>query len=357
MLNPLLLSEICRVFDIPEEEVGIVAENELGRYSCPAYRVPKFAKNRPKPHADVKGWGECYQICCPVCGDRKRRLFFSHLMRSYVKAKGETGTQYRCGDLYVCHNEHCNLREYIQKMDLKKLHKVHISDQVPEATSRIISWKEGVLPRGARPIVDVTVPVEVRRYLERRGYDLHALCRDFNVMFVAEGMAQNEEEEAPIFREDRILIPIIQGGLNVSWQARSVGDDNKRKYLFQKGFRKSECLYNMDKAKRYDGVVICEGITDVWKIGPDAVALFGKVMSQRQHELLSIMWSFAGSATVMLDSDAYPEAQKIAQTLRSDKRAFPLGVRVARLPSGDPGDYTTEELTAFIDEAWEDESV
>lgn len=365
MLNEDLYDELCRVFETDDISVG--NDDQLGTYSCPVYKVPRSVRKRPKPYAEVEIWGETYHLRCPVCGDRKKRLYFSHLFRSYVKKNGDKGTRYRCGNLYRCQNEHCNLSEYINRMDLKKLEKVCVSEQKPQDTNRMVSWESGVLPPSAVPIVDVSVPHEARQYLENRGYNLQYLYKHHQVMFVKEGASYHfkpepeegqdpsEIKDPPFFREDRILIPIRQGLRVVSWQARSIGE-NAKKYLFPAGCRKSQYLYNLDAALHYDGIVICEGITDVWKVGPDAVALFGKTMSPAQLKLLSMVWSFYGCATVLLDADAYEDAVRIARTLEKDEKAFPRGVRVARLPKGDPGDYAEEELSHFIEEAWRDGS-
>jgi hypothetical protein len=359
LLNPVLYKELCRVFDTSDITVGNL--DQLGVYACPKYKVPRYVKKRPKPYAEVDSWGETYHLRCPVCRDHAKRLYFSHLFRSYVKANGDKGTRYRCGNLYRCQNEHCNLSEYIHKMDIKALEKVCVSTKPPEATSRIVSWESSLLPPEARPIVDISVPFEARDYLRERGYDIQHLYKHYNVMYVPEGSPYHRQEEPEegdppvkppsVFREDRILIPIIQGGKTVSWQARAIGDHPK-KYLFPTGCRKSQYLYNLDTALHYDGIVIVEGLTDVWSVGPDSVALLGKSMSPYQLHILKTVWSFYGFATVLLDADAYPEAQKIARVLSNDETAFPRGVRAARVPKGDPGDYTDEEIGGFIEEAW-----
>jgi hypothetical protein len=365
MLNPTLFQELCRVFQTNDISVG--NDEQLGTYSCPQYRVPTSIKKKPKKYADVASWGETYHLRCPVCEDRKKRLYFSHLFWSYVKAKGATGTRYRCGNLYRCQNEHCDLSEYFQQFNKRELEKVCVSERPPGDTHRIVSWEQGVLPPQAYPIVDARVPHAARRYLEDRGYDLNELYRNFQVMYATDGMQYHLPEElteeeitagktpkyVPEFKEDRIIIPITQGLRNVSWQARAVGEHHK-KYLFPSGCRKSHYVYNLDEALHYDGIVICEGITDVWTLGQDAVALFGKTMSPAQKHILSTVWSFHGCATIMLDSDASTEADKIARELREDPKAFPRGVRVARLPKGDPGDYSEDDLNRYIEEAWHD---
>ena len=348
MRNKLLYDELSRVFDT---EVRIACEGDQGQYSCPPYIVPSYVKPKPKKYAAIEDWGETYHLNCPVCGDTKQRLFFSHLFGSFVKEKGKTGVQYDCGRIYVCHNERCDLSPYIKKMDMRALRKICVSEHAPLQSSSFFTIEEGVMPPNCIPIVDAKVPKESQEYLISRGYDLHDLYRDYSVMYVRKGDPQGPEDGANMFFEDRILIPIYQGSIGVSWQARAIGE-HKRKYLFPQGFKKNQYLYNSDNALHYDSVVIVEGITDVWSVGPDAVALFGKTMSTRQLEIMRVLWGFCEAATVLLDADAYGNAVKIARQLNEDPIAFPRGVRAARLPSGDPGDYTEDELTEFIEAAW-----
>lgn len=86
-------------------------------------------------------------------------------------------------------------------------------------------------------------------------------------------------------------------------------------------------------------VVIVEGPTDVWRLGPGAVALFGKDMSLPQQALLDQHLP-GRHVVVMLDRDVQDNATNLRSTLLN------RGVTVlAGLPDGrdDVGDCTTEE--------------
>jgi hypothetical protein len=48
------------------------------------------------------------------------------------------------------------------------------------------------------------------------------------------------------------------------------------------GLRKSRLLYNEDLARQQPLVLVCEGVTDVCRVGPAEVALFGKSASRQQ---------------------------------------------------------------------------
>jgi DNA primase len=127
------------------------------------------------------------------------------------------------------------------------------------------------------------------------------------------------------------------------WQARFVGDcpDSVPKYLSCKGMKKSQLLYGLPAALGSQrAVVVCEGPTDVWRLGPGAVALFGKDMSLPQQQLLDRFLP-GRPVVVFLDRDAQDNAQELQRTLLNRGRVTVL----AGLPEGrdDVGDCTSEE--------------
>src|SRR5260370_21669021 len=78
------------------------------------------------------------------------------------------------------------------------------------------------------------------------------------------------------------------------------------KYRFPAGFRKSQVLFNLDRAIQTGGdkVIVVEGFFDALKVHqaghPGVLALMGSAFSQRQSELL--LSRFA-SVTLLLDGD------------------------------------------------------
>jgi hypothetical protein len=79
---------------------------------------------------------------------------------------------------------------------------------------------------------------------------------------------------------------------------------------------------------------------DVWRLGPSAVALFGKDMSLPQQQLLDRFLP-GRPVVVFLDRDAQDKAAELQRTLLNRGRVTVL----AGLPDGrdDVGDCTTEE--------------
>jgi DNA primase len=108
------------------------------------------------------------------------------------------------------------------------------------------------------------------------------------------------------FLAGRCVIPIRdEQSRLVAYAGRAVNEE-KPKYRFPAGFRKSQVLFNLDRAIETDSlnVIVVEGFFDAMKVHqaghPAVVALMGSAFSQRQSDLLL---SHFASVTLMLDGD------------------------------------------------------
>ena len=108
------------------------------------------------------------------------------------------------------------------------------------------------------------------------------------------------------FLAGRCVIPIRdEQSRLVAYAGRAV-NGQEPKYRFPAGFRKSQVLFNFDRAIQTGGpnVIVVEGFFDALKVHqaghPEVVALMGASFSQRQSDLL--LSRFA-SVTLMLDGD------------------------------------------------------
>jgi 5S rRNA maturation endonuclease (ribonuclease M5) len=147
-------------------------------------------------------------------------------------------------------------------------------------------------------------------YLTRRGISL-ATAQLFGVgMYHGNG-----------FLAGRCVIPIRDENSElVAYAGRAVNGEEP-KYRFPAGFRKSQVLFNLDRALLTGGrnVIVVEGFFDALKVyqagHPGVVALMGCSFSQRQSELLL---SHFASVTLMLDGDepGRRAAEVIAQLLK-----------------------------------------
>lgn len=121
------------------------------------------------------------------------------------------------------------------------------------------------------------------------------------------------------FLAGRCVIPIRdENSRLVAYVGRAINGEEP-KYRFPAGFRKSQVLFNLDRAIATGSrnVIVVEGFFDALKVhqaGHPVVALMGASFSQRQSELLL---SHFASATLMLDGDepGRRAAEFIAQLL------------------------------------------
>jgi hypothetical protein len=210
------------------------------------------------------------------------------------------------------------------------------------------------LPQGSVVIDTLPGNHPAVRYLVDRRFDVAELARLWNVRHVS-GWSQTPAANRiviPIYRPTRLFD--LAGATNplmlAGWQARFVGEPAPSipKYLFPSNFQKARVLYGLPEAVRSTGpVYLCEGPTDVWRIGPGAVAPFGKQLSRDQ--LLLLVHHFSGRPVVVLfDDGASEDAERVFRDLRNARSIGEGDNRVVlgQLPSGreDPADCAREEL-------------
>jgi len=335
-------------------EVSVVNEGEQCRYTLPQVPEVSFRKHKEETldaNVDNSGWGECYNLNCPGCGDTRHRLFVCHMWNQHFLLKKRVIRFSK--RLYVCHNEHCRLNDFLAELVINP------ADQRALKPERAKVDLDAVVPLPA-PLFSLTnelTPMSVHIFLASRGFEPLDLERDWRVGFVPKGAVYPSGDKQEEFREDRLFIPVFSRRRLMYWQARALVDASwqKKKYLNQKntnGIGKASLLYNMDRAWKYPRVTIVEGVTDVWRIGFDAVSIFGTHISEEQLRLMKVLWGHAGQACICLDEDAYDKAREQARRLEQEK-VFPGGVVVVKLDKGrDPADYDTEEIRHKLDLAF-----
>lgn len=364
MLNESLYNALVDIFG----EVYVTNEGKPGVYTAPKLQSSCFGSEKIK-YGFVSDWGETYHVNCPICKDTRHRLYISHLFGSIDRSKAGRG-RVKFGEkgLIHCHNEQCQKQpemfEYIREIR-DKTGEVILTGGVkntakknnPVMNTYIETLKsEVVLPKGNLSFYDESVPDTLFEYLKQRDFDFEELNTKYLCRFLPAGIElKNAKGDSFNLFDDRLVFPIIQRRIPVAWQARRIIDDKnmKFKYLFSPGCKKHQYLYNMDRAWANTNVCICEGVTDVWRIGDNeelnlsSVALFGKTMSTEQIQLLATLWGYSGRAIVMLDPDAEKESNAIHRILTAYD-IFPRGVYNLRLKKGDPADHSREELYSLL---------
>jgi hypothetical protein len=158
------------------------------------------------------------------------------------------------------------------------------------------------------------------------------------------------------FLAGRCVIPIRDEKSQVVAYAGRAVNREEPKYRFPAGFRKSQVLFNLDRAMQTGGnhVIVVEGFFDALKVHqagfPAVVALMGASFSQRQSELLV---SHFASVTLMLDGDepgrraAAVIVQLLIATLPIHKVVLPNHIQPDQLSSAEINDLVGPPTCTF----------
>lgn len=169
------------------------------------------------------------------------------------------------------------------------------------------------------------------KYLKRRGFDPDELVRLWGIGGI--GISPSHPW--------RIFIPVRNvAGKTVSWTTRTIWQDAQPRYLSARPEEEEEdhksLLYGEEWAGH--GVVVCEGPTDVWRIGVGAVATLGVIVTPAQVRKIA---KYPVRA-ICMDSDK--DAQKRAADLCRQLQPFDGSTFNCVLKSKDAGEATEKEL-------------
>ena len=181
---------------------------------------------------------------------------------------------------------------------------------------------------------------------EQRGLTPETIV-DFGIGFCSKGMMA-----------DRIAIPIhnVKGEV-VAYAGRFVGEapEGTPKYKLPAGFRKSQELFNIDRAIKESAdqpLVIVEGFFDAMKLHQHGchkvVALMGSTLSSAQEELIRQHTTSRSRVIVILDENEAGKAGREDIACRLSKFCF---VRVHQFsrPDMEPEHLTAEEVQQLME--------
>jgi len=138
----------------------------------------------------------------------------------------------------------------------------------------------------------------------------------------------------------RIWIPIRFRDNVVSWTTRAIGDAVELRYInagpTEESMSPKQILYGLDYVR--SSVVICEGPTDAWRIGPGAVAMMGLQYTQAQ-----VAW-MAKIPNRFVCFDNSTDAQSRARRLVDQLSLLPGNTHQLMLDADDPGSASKREV-------------
>jgi len=189
------------------------------------------------------------------------------------------------------------------------------------------------LPPGTGPMTAAH-----RKYLDRREYDPNMLERVWDL----KGTGPTGKYKF------RIIIPITHRGHLCTYQGRDITNRSELKYKAPPGEEEvrciKDCLYGLDVVPGSD-VVITEGVADVWRLGPGAVATFGIEWTNAQVKLLRpfkrrfILFDSA-------DVQAIRQAEKLSHALG----AFDRNTEIIEVHDKDPGEMSQDDADELMNE-------
>lgn len=333
-LNPVLYSVLRRQYG----QVLVANEGEafVGR--------PTVDSASGRKAYEVVSSGEYYRVCCPFCRDTKFRLWINHTYGVFDSWIG--GSQRH---MVFCFNDddcmgHPANRQQLH-MRLSGLIRAVKAPVVLRRGNRSDARLKPSDPPGSLIRLD-ELPQQhpAVLYLRDRGFDPVKLGRDLDVAYCTRA------EQHYLLAEDRIISPMRQNNMLVGWQGRYVGDLDWKvagipKYYTKPGMNKRMVLYNHDVARQHPVVVLVEGVTDAWAVGPCAVASLGCGLHHYQKRLLCNSWSH-GMLVLMYDEDAFREIEGLLPEMSGK---FEYGVVPVRLPENtDPGQFSRAVNWNFI---------
>lgn len=300
--------------------------------------------------------GEAYRVNCPKCGDTKFHCYINHTWGS----RDDHGRL----NLFLlhCFRDTCDgwegyesRRDFFDSVQtygsVGDLTKAPITEGVVASNRKqVFAW-----PGESVPLTDLEDDHPANSYLSERGYDPARLSRFYKIRYCLSSSYR--------LARGRIIIPVFDGGELRGWQARHVGDQDWKsksappKYFTVPGMQRSFLVYNLDNAKKYRTLVICEGPSDVWSFGPMAVCIFGSSITATQASRVEAAFS-DHSVVLLLDPGAMESNRTAHQVDRWKDGVFDGGFASVVLPDGkDPGDLDRAFLRTFVREEAEKQGV
>ena len=306
--------------------------------------------------------GEQYAVNCPHCGDTRQRLYISHMWDTEFV---QNNVRYHCSDRLIhCFNEDCfGSSTDPEKAEKAQLRREKLTAQLRSELGQITEVSgddlepneesfeselshQAELPEEFHKLDDPNTPKEVLQYIAERGFNPRELQDIWEVGWVpCYGK----------FHHPLIVTPVKQNGELWFWQGRLVPLDGHiggplersvltgkefPKYFFPPSVKKAWCLYNLDRARlSSDAILLVEGVTDVWALGPAAIARFGKSLSGAQVQLMTEQ-CFGKHIVIVPDRDD-PQAVDCAKedAMRLEIQGAFKSVKLAFPPEGmDPAD-------------------
>lgn len=261
-------------------------------------------------HHAHQGW---IQLDCPICAPNSGKFHLGYNLSGGYFNCWIGGRHPTYDILQKLFGQTTNIRELVQSIQRFQF------KSLPKPSGRL-----------QEPLGIGKLGLSHKRYLERRGFDPDALEQQWEVQGIGISSRLQWRLYIPVHLHDRV----------VSWTTRAITDETDARYVSAKPHEESmplkSLLYGEDAVR--NAIIVCEGPTDVWRIGPGAVATFGTSYTQAQVERIS---KYPVRA-ICFDNE--PKAQEQARQLADDLSVFPGETYNVVLDSKDAGSAGYQEI-------------
>lgn len=149
--------------------------------------------------------------------------------------------------------------------------------------------------------------------------------------------------------KNRIVIPVRNAQYKIiGLIGRATTEDQQPRYLYNKGFKRADTLFNIQNAKYHNECIVVEGSVDAMMVHqagyPYVVATLGAQVSSNQSTMLK---KYFDTITILSDNDEAGDAMSgIIEESCLGKNIFK-----ARIPEGlkDPGEMTKEQIKSTVE--------
>ena len=290
-LNKALYRRLCDLYG------RIIIDHAGEEFNRPS--IIDGISGRPRLHKIAAG--EYYRLNCPLCPDRKKRLYISHMFGKTLSDKRKGSFLIRCFNETDCMSDPQNLHDFVDNLEMgaRKLSSFKV-----DKGKKVTGPKNISMPGHCIPLHKLPYHHPANRYLGSRLVDGHRYSKLFGLSYCV-----SVTDRRYIRALHRIIWPIWSGTKLIGWQARFVGDiDWKRedvpKYYSCPDMTYSADVLNLAQARKYETGVIVEGWMDRWGVGPMSMPLMGHNLNDTQINKLSVAFR-RGNVVYLLDPEEF----------------------------------------------------
>ena len=301
----------------------------------------ELEKKFGKAKISGNGW---IRIPCPTCSVHNRNK-----MKRYLNASCNTSKCFICGvDMDVQDLVGGN---YMPSYDPNEIRKP-IEKKIDPRSLELPCYD--YIPINELPFDHPAIKFLHKDFL----YDLDSYWENYRMMWIPTESGKVFRSIAPYTTSsERIVFPVFFQGKMIGWQMRSIPGtfygDRKDVIRYYHLFDKGSHLYNYDRAKQYDEVVVVEGVKKALKF-PNGVATWGAGISPQQLKLIQ-EWP---KIVMMLDGEDHNNTQARAKGFVENfkfagKTAINIDLRKYGGPTiTSPDEVDSATLKDIVKEEW-----